>query len=201
MKIEKLSAIFLLCLLAVTLFQTAGCGKKEKVVPEENFELAGSETFTGAKVMKSPASQKTSSSQNSSPGKIDYLPWKNQKDSSSSKNPVSAMNAEFNRQYTNGIEQLEKDQLNEALSTFEDIVNRYPGTDEASLAEYRIAQIHFRNKSNHMALQAYKKLVEKYPNSPVSENAKAAITYLETFEQHEKNYVSPDVEDRKRQGR
>ena len=88
-----------------------------------------------------------------------------------------------------------------ALEVFEEIVKTYPGSDEASMAEYRIAQIHFRNRANNLALETYKRIVQNYPNSPVAENANAAIQYLQTFDEHEKSYVSPDVDDRKRRGR
>lgn len=107
---------------------------------------------------------------------------------------------EFNRKYTQGLELLEKEEYAKALEVFEEIIKTYPGSDEASMAEYRTAQIHFRNKSNNLALDVYKRIIQNYPNSPISENARAAITYLETFEQHEKAYVAPDADDRKRRG-
>lgn len=107
---------------------------------------------------------------------------------------------EFNRKYANGLKSMEEEDLAKALTIFEEIVQAFPGSEEASMAAYRIAQIHFRNKSNSLALQTYKKIVEEYPSSPVAENAKAAIHYLETFDQHEKAYVSPEDDDKKRRG-
>ncbi|MBI3037537.1 tetratricopeptide repeat protein [bacterium] len=121
--------------------------------------------------------------------------------SQASKNTAMLPNEGFNQKYSDALKLMEDEKLTNAVELFEDIVKSYPGSDEASLASYRIAQIHFRNKANSAALAVYKEIVEKYPHSPVSENARAAIKYLETFEKHEKAYISPDVEDRKRRGR
>ena len=106
---------------------------------------------------------------------------------------------EFNRKYAEGLKLMEDEkELGKALTLFEDIVRNFPGSDEAGMAFYRIAQIHFRNKANNLALQTYKTIVKEYPTSPISENARSAIVYLETFEKHEKTYVSPDEDDRRR---
>ncbi|MFZ2957303.1 MAG: tetratricopeptide repeat protein [Candidatus Ozemobacteraceae bacterium] len=107
---------------------------------------------------------------------------------------------EFNRRYSDGLKYMEGEKFGDAMQVFEDIVKAFPGSDEASMAEYRMAQIHFRNKANTSAVETYKRIVEKYPNSPIAENARAALTYMETFEKHEKEYISPDAEDRKRRG-
>ena len=108
---------------------------------------------------------------------------------------------EFHRRYSEGLRKMEENQLGDAMAIFEEIVKSFPGSDEASMAEYRLAMIHFQNKNNAAALETYKRILEKYPTSPMAENARAAVTYMETFEQHEKNYISPDVEDRQRRGR
>ena len=107
----------------------------------------------------------------------------------------------FNQKYSAGLQLFETGEMGKALEVFEEIVKSYPGSDEASMAEYRIAQIHFRNRANNMALETYKRIVAQYPLSPVSENAAAAIKYLESFEQHEKTYISPDADDTRRRNR
>lgn len=107
----------------------------------------------------------------------------------------------FNQKYASGLQQFESGDLGKAMEIFEEIVRTFPGSDEASMAEYRIAQIHFRNRANHRALETYRRIVSQYPLSPVSENARAAITYLETFEAHEKAYISPDADDERRRNR
>ncbi|MBF0499980.1 MAG: outer membrane protein assembly factor BamD [Candidatus Riflebacteria bacterium] len=114
---------------------------------------------------------------------------------------AQAPGEEFNRRYETGLKYMENEKFGDAMQVFDDIVKSFPGSDEASMAEYRMAQIHFRNKSNNLAIETYKRIVEQYPSSPIAENARAALTYMETFEMHEKNYISPDVEDRKRRGR
>ena len=116
------------------------------------------------------------------------------------KSAVHKPGEEFNRRYSEGLKKMENEELAPALEVFQEIVKNYPGSEEASMAEYRIAQIHFRNKMNSSALEVYKRIVQEYPNSPIAENARSAITYLETFETHEKNYISPDVDDKKRRG-
>lgn len=107
---------------------------------------------------------------------------------------------EFNRKYSDGLRLMDKEDYGQAMQVFEEIVKNYPGSEEASFAEYRIAQIHFRNKSNNQALESYKKIVITYPNSPIAENARAAVTYLESFEKHEKEYISPENDDKRRRG-
>jgi tetratricopeptide (TPR) repeat protein len=107
---------------------------------------------------------------------------------------------EFNRRYSEGLQFMETEKLGDALKIFEDIIKNYPGTEEASMAEYRVAQIHFKNKSNQAALESYKRIVTQYPSSPIAENARAAITYLESFEKHESTYVSPEADDKRRRG-
>ena len=110
------------------------------------------------------------------------------------------MRGDFDRKYTQGVELMETGSYGDAMKMFEEILTQFPETEEASVAEYCIAEIHFRNKSNQLALKAFQRIVEKYPNSPAAQNAKEGIEYLETFEENEKNYVSPEVEDRKRNG-
>lgn len=108
--------------------------------------------------------------------------------------------ADFERKYTQGVELMERGNYGEAMKIFQEIVTQYSNTEEASVAEYCIAEIHFRNKANQQALEAYQRIVEKYPDSPAAQNAREGIEYLKTFEEHEREYVSPDVEDRKRRG-
>ncbi|RCK79710.1 MAG: hypothetical protein OZSIB_4182 [Candidatus Ozemobacter sibiricus] len=108
--------------------------------------------------------------------------------------------ADFERKYTQGVELMERGNYGEALKIFQEIAAQYSNTEEASVAEYCIAEIHFRNKANQLALEAYQRIVEKYPDSPAAQNAREGIEYLKTFEEHEREYVSPDVEDRKRRG-
>lgn len=109
-------------------------------------------------------------------------------------------NAFFEKQYLEGINFMEKGQFDQAVSVFEAIMQRYPNSEEASVAELCIAEMYFRNKSNDLALQVYKEIVEKYPNSHAAENALAGIKYLEDFEKYEQEYVPADVDDRKRRG-
>lgn len=106
----------------------------------------------------------------------------------------------FETKYTEGIDLMEKGEFTKAVSIFEAIVERYPNSEEASVAELCIAELYFRNKSNSLALQAYEKIVENYPNSHAAENAKAGIKYLKDFEIYEKEHISSDIEDRKRRG-
>lgn len=95
---------------------------------------------------------------------------------------------------------MQEEKYGDALREFEQIINDYPNTEEASVAAYCIAEIHFRNKSNELALKAFKDILDKYPGTHAAENAREGITYLESFAKHESEYVSPEVEDRKRRG-
>lgn len=106
----------------------------------------------------------------------------------------------FEQKYLAGIEYMEKGEFSEAYNIFNEIISRYPGTEEASIAELCIAEMHFRNRANRLAMQAYEKIVADYPNTHAAQNAKAGISYLRDFEKYESEYVSPDVEARRRKG-
>jgi TolA-binding protein len=106
----------------------------------------------------------------------------------------------FETKYLEGIKLMESGEFSKAVSVFENITQRYPDTEESSVAELCIAELYFRNKSNHLALEKYKSIVEKYPNSHAAENARAGIRYLEDFEKYEQEHIPSDVEDRKRRG-
>ncbi len=106
----------------------------------------------------------------------------------------------FEEKYVKGVDLMEKGEFGDAINIFEEIIKRYPNSEEASVAELCIAEMFFRNKSNKLALATYKRIVANYPNSQAAENARAGISYIESFEVYEKDYISPDVEDRKRRG-
>jgi outer membrane protein assembly factor BamD (BamD/ComL family) len=95
---------------------------------------------------------------------------------------------------------MEKGEFGKAISLFDELIKRYPNSEEASIAELCIAELHFRNKSNDLALKAFERIVELYPQSHAAENARSGIDYLRSIERFENEYVSPDVEARKRKG-
>jgi len=184
---------------ALTSFCT-GCGKKKS--PSENNQTGGEYRIP---VARQPGAT-TGPSVNLS-GNVAF-PWLQAgrsidgKELSADQRKTAKAPAEaFNQKYASGLQHFESGELGKALEVFEEIVRSYPGSDEASMAEYRIAQIHFRNKANGRALETYKRIVSDYPLSPVVENARAAITYLETFDTHEKAYVSPEADDERRRNR
>lgn len=107
----------------------------------------------------------------------------------------------FEKQYLKGVNLLEKEKLVDALAVFKDILEHYPEGEEASVAALCIAEIYFRMKNNEGALQLYKEIIKKYPGTQAAMNAAEGIKYLETFERYEKNYIAPEVEDRRRRGR
>ncbi len=116
------------------------------------------------------------------------------------KSGAAVNNSFFEKQYLQGVDLMEKGEYTKAIELFDELVKRYPNTEEASIAELCIAELFFRNKSNDRALQAYERIVANYPQSHAAENARAGIAYLKNFEKYEQEYVSPDVESRKRRG-
>jgi len=112
----------------------------------------------------------------------------------------SEVSSFFEKQYMQGVELMEKGEFSEAITVFDELVKRYPNTEEASIAELCIAELYFRNKSNEMALQIYQRIVEKYPHSHAAENARAGIDYLQSFDRFADEHVSPEIEARKRRG-
>mgnify|MGYP000906303886 CR=1 FL=1 len=116
------------------------------------------------------------------------------------KNVPAPANSFFETQYLRGVELMEKGDFTKAIELFDELIQRYPNTEEASIAELCIAELFFRNKSNDRALKAYERIVENYPNSHAAENARAGIAYLKNFERYEQEHIAPDVEARKRRG-
>lgn len=197
--VAAVSLIGLVC----SAFLTEGCGREKKVPSPRETPIAGSGPTAGKKPQKPVGATSLAHS---------AFPWETEHGggpggpggpgkSGSGQHLGRAPREEFHRRYADGLRKMEDDQFGDAMTIFEEIVKTYPGSDEASMAEYRLAMIHFHNKNNSAALETYKRILDKYPNSPMAENARAAVTYMESFEQHEKNYVSPDVEDRQRRGR
>lgn len=116
------------------------------------------------------------------------------------KAPSATNNSFFEKQYLEGVQLMEKGEFSKAIELFDELVKRYPNTEEASIAELCIAELYFRNKSNDRALQIYERIVANYPQSHAAENARAGIDYLKNFEKYEQEHISPDVESRKRRG-
>jgi len=113
---------------------------------------------------------------------------------------LSAGGSLFESKYMQGVELMEKGEYSEAISLFDELVKKYPNTEEASIAELCIAELYFRNKSNDMALKIYQRIVENYPQSHAAENARAGIDYLQSFDKLADEHVSSEIEDRKRRG-
>lgn len=116
------------------------------------------------------------------------------------KTPSATSNSFFEKQYLEGVQLMEKGEFSKAIELFDELVKRYPNTEEASIAELCMAELYFRNKSNERALQIYERIVANYPQSHAAENARAGIDYLKNFEKYEQEHISPDVESRKRRG-
>lgn len=116
------------------------------------------------------------------------------------KNVPAPANSFFETQYLRGVELMEKGEFGKAIELFDELIQRYPNTEEASIAELCIAELFFRNKSNDRALKAYENIVANYPNSHAAENARAGIEYLKNFDRYEQEHIAPDVEARKRRG-
>ncbi len=116
------------------------------------------------------------------------------------KAPSATNNSFFEKQYLEGVQLMEKGEFSKAIELFDELIKRYPNTEEASIAELCIAELYFRNKSNERALQIYERIVANYPQSHAAENARAGIDYLKNFEKYEQEHISPDVESRKRRG-
>lgn len=106
----------------------------------------------------------------------------------------------FEKQYLEGVEMMEKGEFTQAINVFDELIKRYPNSEEASIAELCIAELHFRSKANELALRAYERIVEHYPNSQAAENARSGIDYLRNIERYENEFISPDAEARKRRG-
>jgi soluble lytic murein transglycosylase len=68
----------------------------------------------------------------------------------------------------------------EAIPVLAEIINRFPGSREASTALYRLAEIHWNQDENGKALDYFTQLLERYPKGPFSDPA-----YLASARIHE----------------
>ena len=107
----------------------------------------------------------------------------------------------FEREYLEGVKELEKENYSKAMQIFEEILKTYPDGEEASIASLCIAEIYFRSQNNEAALKLYKEIMEKFPGTQAAQNAAEAIKYLETFSKLEAKFIPPDIEDKRRRGR
>ncbi|NCB37497.1 MAG: tetratricopeptide repeat protein [Erysipelotrichia bacterium] len=197
MKVFFFRLVFIV-LLAVSLSLATGCCRK-KVGDQSDFGVSRRSSSAAS------SSQKKSGGQQAVEQPVDLLAKTGLNysiDSGDATRKAAKKNGGsfFEKQYLQGVDMMEKGEFSKAIELFDELVKRYPNTEEASVAELCIAELYFRSKSNDRALQAYKRIVETYPNSHAAENARAGIEYLQNFEKYEQEYVSPDVEARKRRG-
>lgn len=108
--------------------------------------------------------------------------------------------SQFERDYREAIAYVQEGRESEALAAFNLLLRNYSQPEKASIARLSIAQLHFRNQANELALQEYLEIVEKYPNTHAAQNARAGIEYLKNFERYKSEFISPDVEAKKRRG-
>ena len=197
---QKLTKFFSFLLLLSLVFFVNGCCKKKL----ENGKNSGSSLAGGNSQSSKGSGDIKVVSATEKPLKMLEETGLNYSISGAGKKKSSSKRAKkssfFEEKYLKGISCMEKGKYSDALSLFEEIVSRYPNSEEASIAALCIAEMHFRNKSNKLALQAYKEVVAKYPNSHAAENARQGIEYLENFDKYEKSFISPDVEDKRRRG-
>ena len=64
-----------------------------------------------------------------------------------------------------GIKQLKKKKYDDAIETFEKVRDRYPYSQQALLAQIKVADAYFYNKKFDEALQAYKEFEKLHPTN------------------------------------
>ena len=64
-----------------------------------------------------------------------------------------------------GITQLKKKKYDDAIETFEKVRDRYPYSDQASLAQIKVADAYFYKKKYDEACQAYKEFEKLHPTN------------------------------------
>ncbi len=65
-----------------------------------------------------------------------------------------------------GIKQLKKQKYDDAIETFEKLRDRYPYSDQAMLAQIKLADSYYYKKKYDEALQAYKEFEKLHPTNP-----------------------------------
>lgn len=97
------------------------------------------------------------------------------------------------RRFEKALDMLDEKRYGDALEMFNSLASQYPdGSFEAMAVAFNIAETHFFNKSMGSAKNAYAKFLEKYPNSPFADNARAALDFIGSFDKYQAMYVSPD---------
>lgn len=97
------------------------------------------------------------------------------------------------RRYEKALDMLDEKRYSEALDVLNSLSGEFPeGSFEAMAVAFNIAETHFFNKSLDTAKAAYSRFLEKYPDSPFADNARAAIDFIGSFDKYQAMYVSPD---------
>ncbi|PKK91779.1 MAG: hypothetical protein CVV64_03705 [Candidatus Wallbacteria bacterium HGW-Wallbacteria-1] len=96
-------------------------------------------------------------------------------------------------QYEKAMDLLDSQNYKEASAILRDLKGEYPEQSyEGMLLAYNEAESYFFSKSMNMARSAYQDFLSKYPDSPFTENAREALSFIDNFDKYKKMYVSPD---------
>jgi len=97
------------------------------------------------------------------------------------------------QEFKKSIDYLASGKWKVALPKLEELKRKYPpGSKEAELICYQIASCYFAYVDLQKALYEYKKFLKLYPDSPLADNARAAIKYIENIDRYRKTYVPPE---------
>lgn len=97
------------------------------------------------------------------------------------------------RDFEKALDYLDSKNYLEASKKLRSMSDRYsPTSKEAMLITYNLAETYFYSKSMSQAKKAYIDFLKRFPNSPLAENAKAAIKFIDNFKRFKNMYTSPD---------
>jgi len=96
-------------------------------------------------------------------------------------------------QYEKAMDLMDSQNYEESANLLRELKSKYSeDTYDGMLLAYNEAESYFYGKSMNRARRAYQQFLEKYPDSPFTENVKAAIDFIDNIEKYKQSYVSPD---------
>jgi TolA-binding protein len=98
------------------------------------------------------------------------------------------------RDFEKALDLLDNKNYQEAAVQLISLSSKYPSSSyESMIITYNIAETYFYSKSMAQAKKAYLDFLKRFPDSPLADNARAAVGFIEKFKEYKDMYVSPDV--------
>ena len=92
---------------------------------------------------------------------------------------ISCNNYNIEKKWNSANNFLENKNLREAITTYKEIITKYPSSDYAVKSQFQIAEIYLNDKKEYdIAVDQFKQILENYSTSNEAKNALFMISYI-----------------------